>query len=502
LLAPQPLLKLPFANDSNSLDRAFYTELLLIICLTETKEGSKKVIRRNDPGMRNPGSLLENAISQLDCPDYFFEFLDAYDFSSEGSEEIQEENKTLINASVLGRIFEKINGYKDGSIFTPGFITMYMRRETIRRAVIQKFKEEKGWECNDFTDLYNKIDDLKEANRIINSLKICDPAVGSGHFLVSAMNEIISVKNDLKILSDREGKRLKEYQVEVVNDELIISDEDGKLFRYMPGNKESQRLQETIFHEKQTIIESCLFGVDINPYSVKICQLRFWIELLKNAYYKNETGYTELETLPNIDINIKCGNSLVSRYPLEAYLRKALRGKRWNIDDYRIAVMTYSNAPDKETKRNMERVISEIKSDFKSEIKNSDIRVSRASRFRGELYNLTAMQGLNLFEKTQKEKEEFDRNVKKFTAEIELIETEIAEIKNNRIYENAFEWRFEFPEALNEDGDFMGFDAIIGNPPDIRQEEIKLQKHYLQANYKTYSGTADPGNASATRLCG
>jgi type II restriction/modification system DNA methylase subunit YeeA len=41
-------------------------------------------------------------------------------------EDIQEDNKTLIMASVLGLIFEKINGYKDGSFFTPSFITMYM----------------------------------------------------------------------------------------------------------------------------------------------------------------------------------------------------------------------------------------------------------------------------------------------------------------------------------------------------------------------------------------
>lgn len=81
------------------------------------------------------------------------------------------------------------------------------------------------------------------------------------------------------------AKRLKEYHVEVVNDELIITDEDGELFEYNPNNKESQRVQETLFHEKQTIIENCLFGVDINPNSVKICRLRLWIELLKHSYY-------------------------------------------------------------------------------------------------------------------------------------------------------------------------------------------------------------------------
>lgn len=131
-------------------------------------------VLRNDQGKRRTGWL-----STLE---YLFHFLDAYDFSSEGSEEIQEDNKTLINASVLGLIFEKINGYKDGSFFTPGFITMYMCRETIRKSVVQKFNEAKKWDCKDLTDIYNKIDNIKEANDIVNSIKICDPAVGSGHF--------------------------------------------------------------------------------------------------------------------------------------------------------------------------------------------------------------------------------------------------------------------------------------------------------------------------------
>jgi adenine-specific DNA-methyltransferase len=454
LLSPEHLLKLSFANDSNSLDKNFYNELLHLIGLTETKEGGKKLIERPKAGQRHAGSLLENVINQLDSLDkvsrlpnvkqygdtheerlftvglelcitwvnrilflklleaqlisyhkgdksyaflnktvlhdydnlnalffmvlakkpedrndrvktlfakvpylnsslfeptelehlslfisgledsidlpflsgtvikdtqgkkrtgaekaiaYFFDFLDAYDFASEGSEDIQEDNKTLINASVLGLIFEKINGYKDGSFYTPSFITMYMCKETIRRAVVQKFNETKGWDCQDFLALQNKDFSVPEANAIINSVKICDPAVGSGHFLVSALNEMIAIKHDLKVLVDREGKRLKEYQVEIVNDELMVTDEDGLPFAYNPINKESQRVQETFFHEKQTIIENCLFGVDINPNSVKICRLRLWIELLKNAYYRTDKSLRvpTLETLPNIDINIK-----------------------------------------------------------------------------------------------------------------------------------------------------------------------------------------------------
>jgi len=634
-LSPEHLLKLPFTNDSNSLDKAFYTELLHIIGLTETKEGSKKLIGRKKEGQRDPGSLIENAIIQIDSLDmisridkpsrfgetlqerlfnvslelaitwinrilfmklleaqlinyhksdpsyvfltteklngydslnslffrvlarknterdpavaklfekvpylnsslfeptklerdtifisnlqddclipilpgtvlknntgkrltgtmkgldYLFAFLDAYDFSGEGAEEIQEDNKTLINASVLGLIFEKINGYKDGSFFTPGFITMYMCHETIRLAVVQKFNDAKGWDCKDIDQVYDKIEDRSEANTIINSLKICDPAVGSGHFLVSALNEIIALKSDLNILQDRDARRLKEYRVEVVNDELIVTDEDGELFVYNSTNKESQRIQQTLFHEKQTIIENCLFGVDINPNSVKICRLRLWIELLKNSYYKSESNFTELETLPNIDINIKCGNSLISRYALDADIKQALKKSKWSIDSYRVAVMSYRNATNKEEKRTMERLIESIKTDLETEVAANDKRLVQLRKLNGDLFNLT--QQTSLFDLVKKEKDEWNKKVKDLTSKIQKIETELEEIKSNKIFENAFEWRFEFPEVLNDEGDFVGFDVVIGNPPYgmVTNETIK---HYLENNYFTVEGRID-----------
>ena len=682
LFSPEHLLKLPFANDSNSLDYKFYKELLHLIGLEETKEGSKKVIQRAKAGNRNSGSLLENTITQLDTMDklsrldkpsqfgasreerlfnvglelcitwvnrilflklleaqlvtyhggdtsyaflnlkrikdydelntlffmvlarkyedrseeiskafanvpylnsslfeptdleqdmvvisnlrdnrtlpilsstvlkneagkkrtgelnaleYLFAFLDAYDFSSEGAEDIQEDNKTLINASVLGLIFEKINGYKDGSFFTPGFITMYMCRETIRRAVVQKFNDAKGWKCETLDDLYEKIEDRDEANEIINSLKICDPAVGSGHFLVSALNEILAIKNDLNLLQDREGRRLKEYELEVVNDELIITDEEGELFEYHFASKESQRVQEALFHEKQTIIENCLFGVDINQNSVKICRLRLWIELLKHAYYKSpnsqqrhhsskksplhpdktsprhpelvsgssevasstksplEKGFrgvsNELETLPNIDINIKTGNSLISRFGLDADIKDALKRSKWSIDSYRVAVDTYRNAENKAQKKEMERLIEDIKSDFRTEIASNDPKVLRLKKLSDELVKHTTQ--TSMFEQTAKEKKEWKKKSEKLTKQIKKLETEIEEIKSNKIYENAFEWRFEFPEVLNEQGDFVGFDVVIGNPPYIRQEELGEIKPFLQNHYSVYTGTAD-----------
>lgn len=330
-----------------------------------------------------PNSILRDKVKKgetLRTLDYLFRFLDAYDFASEGSDDIQENNKSLINASVLGKVFEKINGYKDGSVYTPAFITMYMCRETIQRSVVQRFNDQYSWTCKNIKDVYNRIEDRAEANSIINGLKICDPAVGSGHFLVSALNEIIAVKAELGILLDADGKRLKEYNVDVINDELVVTDEYNDVFNYSPRNRESQRVQKTLFTEKQTLIENCLFGVDINSNSVKICRLRLWIELLKNAYYTEESGFIELETLPNIDINIKMGNSLISRFGLEADLTPALKSIKWNITDYRGFVRSYKNATSKDEKRGIEEIINSIKRDFRSEIGKNDPKVKRLQR--------------------------------------------------------------------------------------------------------------------------
>jgi hypothetical protein len=398
---------------------------------------------------------------------YLFEFLDAFDFASETSAQIQEENKTLINASVLGLIFEKINGYKDGSFFTPGFITMYMCHETIRRAVIQKFNERYGWECKDFDDLYNKTDkiDLRETNEVINSLKICDPAVGSGHFLVSALNEIIAIKSDLVVLADRTGKRLKGYYAQVENDELIISSEDV-IYEYNYRDRESQRVQEAIFHEKQYLIENCLFGVDINQKSVEICRLRLWIELLKSAYYLSSSHSAsktevELQTLPNIDINIKCGNSLISRFDIADNYKDLPPGvqqkMRLATRKYKDQVILYKCTTDKAVRHMAEKEIARLKEQFASIANPNDKDYQVLSRKKAELHTLT-------MEIPFDDREVWGQKLEKLTQEVSELEEKYRE-KQHTLYGNAFEWRFEFPEVLDEDGNFVGFDVVIGNPP-------------------------------------
>ena len=401
--------------------------------------------------------------------DYFLSFLDAYDFGAEHSSEnslIHENSKTLINASVLGLIFEKINGYKDGSFFTPGYITQYICHKTLRRAVIDKFNKLKGWNCADFEHLQDRIEygqrEVRiEANQIINSIKICDPAVGSGHFLVSALNELIAIKSELGVLQDRQEqpKRIKDYDVRVEQDELVISDEDGDYFKYNPSDTTSQRIQEALFEEKQEIIENCLFGVDLNPKSVEICRLRLWIELLKNAYYyRNEDGKRVLQTLPNIDINIKCGNSLASNHPV-CIGRKVnnIDGAQASIRDYKWYVREYKRCRSKALKRKVNDNITLIKS------------------------KLLPTRQYNLFEENISANFRDEYNIKKQT----------------------LEWMIEFPEVLSDDGTFEGFDVIIGNPPYINLEKLKVdssiyasmhridEKGITQKTYQTHDSQGD-----------
>ena len=593
-LSPETLLAKPFANDSNTLDRNFYAELLHIIGLEEVKEdkGGKKVIRRKKPANRDRASLLESAIYQLedDFPnkeeceamalrlcitwvnrllflklvesqilmyqkgdasyrfmstdkianfdelnifffkvlgkkiedrdedvlkrypnvpylnsslfeptedekhlkirgipdaqmeifnktvlkdergkrakgtlpnlDYIFKFLDAYNFASDAQGGVTSTSKTLINASVLGLIFEKINGYKDGSFFTPGFITDYMARDVLERTVVQKFNEVKGWDCKNLREIEDNIgkDDVPEANKIVDEIRIADVAVGSGHFLVSALNRMLAIKSELNIFCDAEGNRInkKKWELKVDNDELSVIDDDGEPFEYKPGNETLQRIQEALFNEKRRIIENCLFGVDLNPNSVNICRLRLWIELLKNAYYTKESGYKQLQTLPNIDINIKVGDSLLSQYPVNAGHKVAdfLSAEEKNdrkkdslntaLIEYRKCVNDYKTGGSQNSKVLLRQKIAGLKSRIVED------------------------------------------------GQIEMFDEYKGSAGNTIDFSNSLEWMFEFPEVLDEKGRFVGFDAIIGNPPYVQLQSMgEMSDVYSKRDYSCYNKSAD-----------
>ncbi|GAA6777556.1 hypothetical protein BTM491_00780 [Helicobacter pylori] len=314
-------------------------------------------------------------------------------------------------------------------------------------------------------------------------------------------------------------------------------------------NDPHHQIQKELFELKKSIIENCLFGVDINPNSCEITKLRLWIELLKYSYYIFEEGKNTnaLETLPNIDINIKCGNSLISRFALKdkALLKtKKNQNLKYSIAEYKELVKIYKDPKILETlthpikdsnavrKYAKERLYQELKQnsnkDFKKALNDRIEKIKEAFKltleptkkelkFKKFLKEHLELYGRSILEETNDnglelealalEKQmanlffdyrpypKLDKSDKVVGLEHfnRYVLTSYKDLQDeNERYANALEWRFEFPEVLNDEGDFLGFDCIIGNPPYIRQEQIKDLKPLLQKQYQDfYNSTAD-----------
>lgn len=452
--------------------------------------------------LRNPDSPYrkKNAIPTLR---YLLAFLDSYRFASEEEEGIEESNAPLINASVLGLIFEKINGHKDGAVFTPSFITSAMSRPAVEQTVLKKFNDCYDWQCTDVKSLVNRLDrafdhgmTLTEANETFNAIRIADISVGSGHFLVSVLGELIRLKFILGILTDTEGIVVskRDYDIDMVDDELSVLHADGSVFRYFPGSPESQRIQEALFLEKQRLIENCLFGVDLNGNSVGICRLRLWIELLKNTYYTKESQYEHLRTLPNLDINIKQGDSLLNQFSTSDSLSNVLHGTKITISSYKSLVSQYKATADKEVKHEIEEKIKAIKSHMNESLSKSNLNYRELAKSQLRMLDI---QGQIAFFQKENTKEAL-LAIRKLEKEIRSLADKVAKQRirieaDKKKYEGSFEWRFEFPEILDAQGKFLGFDLIIGNPPYIQLQENDglLADAYCGLDYSTFMRSGD-----------
>ncbi|EAI4311962.1 class I SAM-dependent DNA methyltransferase [Campylobacter coli] len=431
---------------------------------------------------------------QVGLLEYLFEFLDSFDFGSDDEQSEILSQKELISSSVLGNVFEKLNGYKEGSFYTPSFITSYMCKESIAKVVLDKFNAQFDLDAKDISELRKSLrkEDKKAQKELLNSIKICDPAVGSGHFLVSALNVMLSIYDELNLFDE-------EFYLEVQNDEILITGRKGEFIEYKrpstPKDK-AHLIQQELFHTKKDIIENNLFGVDINPNSCEITKLRLWIELLKHSFYQSfdDGNYHDLKTLPNIDINIKCGNSLVSYFETGKSLNhypniKERMGKYKRIvKDYKEGFYTdksHINQEIKNLKISFKNFCFADK--FKKEMKSFNDKCEKYSKKYG---NFLAVDDENLKFFVSANLTLFDFDEKEATKEFANLKKEYDNIFNLES-NHPFEWRFEFPEILDDDGNFKGFDLIIGNPPYIRQEELKELKPHLAKNYKVYKGTSD-----------
>ena len=393
---------------------------------------------------------------------------DRYNFTVKEDDPLDKE--VAIDPEMLGKVFENLlpeNLKKgNGAYYTPRPIVHYMCQESLinyldthldidknditllvkeGEAVVEHDKIAKTKD-DTYKGKYQQrmpssiIDNAVEIDKLLTYVKICDPAIGSGAFPMGLLHEIVEARNVLTIYIGNEQSRTK-------------------------------------YHLKEDCIQHSIYGVDIDEGAIEISKLRLWLSLIVD-----ENDIENIKPLPNLDYKIICGNSLISRYELDSPIdlvfnefNKKVKSKDYNnknirdfVGNQEVDLKFYKKLTNDfltESSHNKKiifrELIDEIKNAFKTELEGKDIQ--KLSDTRGALANLSR---INIFGEQEGTKTEINKVRKK----LEKLEKQKQEIQDGAIFENAVEWRFEFPNLLNEDGIFTGFDIVIANPPYIGQK--------------------------------
>lgn len=402
----------------------------------------------------NGGLFDKDRLDQMDIDfpySYFkglMDFFSMYNFTIDEND--PEDSEVGIDPEMLGHIFENLlEDNKDkGAFYTPKEIVQYMCRQSLIEYLQSKLG--KNPEIESFINTHqieNRLNqknfivsNAKEIERLLDEVKICDPAIGSGAFPMGILNEIFHAKMALDMTLDR---------AEV----------------------------------KKGIIQNSIYGVDIEQGAVDIARLRFWLSLVVDEEVP--------QPLPNLDYKIMCGNSLISRFALNTPFNNIFKEYNkehkttYSLADYKEWVKAYTNESDHDKKDVFREKIAGIKGAFRTVLTNKDKQ--KLIKTRKEITDLESP--LLFGERTKQEKAE----LKKLKSKLVKQEKEKADILDNKLYENAFEWRFEFPALLNDDGDFIGFDIVIGNPPYIQLQanDGLLANIYEKQGYATFTRKGD-----------
>lgn len=399
----------------------------------------------------------------IDFPYAYFqelmEFFSEYNFTIDEND--PDDAEVGIDPEMLGHIFENLlEDNKDkGAFYTPKEIVQYMCRETIVQYLKSHVDEQlypavealiKNGVLN--TELQNK----KTANVIYNLLrtvKVCDPAIGSGAFPMGILNVL--------------------YHARL------------QLYGFLKSTDDFSHAKV-----KRDIIQNNIFGVDIEQGAVDIARLRFWLALVVDE--------TMPQPLPNLDYKIMCGNSQLCRYPLDMpiegvfveYNRKGkekaskegLQWENFTLDTYKSLVTSYTE--EHLNKTTLRSKIAEIKDCFKTTLARGDIKKRQAAERLVSEYEETPMFG----ERKATLDPDGYKKAKSSLARMKKMEEEVL---NNKYYQNSFEWRFEYPQLLDDQGHFTGFDIIIANPPYIK--EGRMSKTFFEPYKKSpyYKGKMD-----------
>ena len=388
------------------------------------------------------------------------EFFSQYNFTIDEND--PDDSEVGIDPEMLGHIFENLlEDNKDkGAFYTPKEIVQYM----CRQSVIQYLKTHEPSE--QYAEVIDQLINDGVVNPILQSkniairftqllkdVKVCDPAIGSGAFPMGILYVLYHAIHHLHSHAEPHG------------------------------NFDSTQT-------KRNIIQNNIFGVDIEQGAVDIARLRFWLALVVDA--------EKPQPLPNLDYKITCGNSQVYRYSLdtpivnvfEEYNRvgKDISKKKktvwedYTLEKYKQDVIKYTE--EHSDKVGLKAKINEIKNCFKITLAIKDLKNRQKAEADVLDYEFVDFWG------KCKAKEDPVGYKKAQKTLLSIVEEE-NRILNNKKYKDSFEWRFEYPQLLDDKGAFVGFDIIIANPPYIK--EGRMSKIFFEP-YKDslyYKGKMD-----------
>lgn len=363
-------------------------------------------------GVRQLGSiyeaLLEYSIKQADSDLMVFKdsssgkngltIMDA-SFASD----LQAKPKSFIHA---GEIYLTVGGLArkgTGSYYTPDKIVRFLakkglephfqRREALFRQDMQKLRSQKA---------RNSVLELKTIDDLLG-LEVVDPAMGSGHFLVAAANEITSWA--ISLLQESPDAPLN---VQVEEDRRMILEEQAKRGVML----DADQLTDAVIL-KRMVMKRCVFGVDINPMAVELAKLSLWLE-----------SFTIGTPLTFLDHHMRCGDSLMGLWR-RSLQESQTRLQRWT-GELEAAGKALFNSVSQSHDLNLE-----------------ELRQSREGYDRAR-------------EMTRPQEEMLDLQV------ASIIDPEAEDASLARKF-GAFHWEYEFPDAFIETE--WGFDLVVMNPP-------------------------------------
>ena len=389
---------------------------------------------------------------------------------------------------IISETLEKLLSELDGGFDKPDFLISYLCREVVKNAVLRRFNEELQCECVDLQSLSYKIgDNVAGANKVFLTLRICDPSVRHGIFLRAILNEMIAVKSQLGILADKDGNPLYKYRFVAGETRLnVVDKKEFKAIVLDGSTQESRYIQESLYHEKVALLHNCLFGADKDSLSVLTCKLRLWLDIITNL-----AGLKD-DDLPYIESNIICGDALVSRFTLKDDLLMALRNINQTMADYKRLADSIKTVKESSDRKYLVELMIMIRNCLIEGIGWYSKDTDELLRLRRELSEIMTP---GLFPLNETEIKMRNERILLLHTKIKKQENQLSSFRHHQAFGQAVEWRYIFPELLDERGDFIGFDAITGILPDTTVAGLGGEKagFYKRMNYKVYKNN---GNVS------